>query len=148
MMGLVGPALEVATDIVARFPEVKITSGRRTVEQQAAAMAGNVVKNRDWIRQTYMLARAAHECQAFVDKHPKADRGELTAALTKIIGLFDEAEQRRLSRHITGEAFDVLPFVGGRAGEVLDALREWATRREGRLLTSEGGLVIWHWQVI
>ena len=146
MMGLQGIALEVALDVKAKFPEVKFTSGKRTIAEQALAMVANVKKNPKWIEQTYAQTRIVVECQDWVDRHAKADQSAMASAFATIISLFSPEEQRRLSRHLTGEAFDMEPIVGGNAEKVIDVLRDWAQRKAGRFLTSEGGLVIWHWQ--
>lgn len=146
MMGLQGDALAVALDITKRFPEAKITSGRRTISEQALAMAENSARNRNWIRETYSLGRAATECQDWVDRHPSADKRAMATAFCTIIAALPPDDQRRLSRHLTGEALDIKPIVGGIAEEVIRVLSDWATRKAGKFLTREGGLTIWHWQ--
>src|SRR6185503_21125015 len=56
-LGLVDYAQEAADELQAEFPDVVFTSGRRTVSQQANAMAGNVVQNRNWIAETYVASQ-------------------------------------------------------------------------------------------
>lgn len=143
---LVGVARDVALQMAKDFPEMRITSARRTVLEQAQKMATNVVLNRSWIRETYALARAATECQAWADIHPKAPYAELTEAFARIIEAMDEHARRQLSRHITGEAFDILPVGGARGEKMREALQEWARKKSGKFLDREGGLTIWHWQ--
>lgn len=158
--GLTGDAQDCARDISKRFPSVKLTSGRRSVSEQALAMAKNVCKDRDrlrklaphvprpskWIVQTYSNARIANECQDWIDRHADAPESTMANAFVGIISAFDADEQRRLSRHLTGDAFDVAPMTGAVGGEVIDALKDWAVRKGGRFLSREGALVVWHWQ--
>jgi len=159
MMGLVGDALACAEDITKRFG-AKLTSGKRTISEQALAMAKNVVKDRErlrkldpytvrpskWIVNTYNTARIANECQDWVDRHPDAPESTMANAFCMVIAAFPPDEQRRLSRHLTGEALDVEPMTGARGEELMNALKDWAVRKGGRFLTREGALVVWHWQ--
>jgi len=55
----------------ATYPAIKFTSGRRNVADQARAMAGNVVRNRQWIAQTYKFGPLRELCQAWVKGHPE-----------------------------------------------------------------------------
>lgn len=157
---LTGDARACADAVAKQFPSVKFTSGRRTISEQALAMAKNVCKDRDrlrklaphvprpskWIVQTYSNARIANECQDWVDRNPDAAESGMANKFCVIISMFDDDEKRRLSRHLTGDAFDVQPIIGGDGEAVLDALKDWAVRKGGRFLSSEGGLVVWHWQ--
>lgn len=160
MMGLVGDALAVAEDITKRFG-AKITSGKRTISEQALAMAKNVAKDRErlrklapnlrerpskWIAQTYAGGRIVDECQDWVDRHPNADASTMSTAFCTIIAAFPPEEQRRMSKHLTGDALDIEPMTGARGEELIDALKDWALRKGGKFLPREGGLVIWHWQ--
>lgn len=141
---LVGPARRVATELLELFPGAKITSARRSVQGQALSMARNVVRNRQWIAETYVkpLCRAARLCHELAQEHPEATVGELAWVFTNAISGLPASEQRKLSKHLTGEAFDVLP--GSKEMEL--ALHDFAKREGGRFLTREGGLDIWHWQ--
>ena len=51
-------------------PSVTFTSGRRSKEDQARAMASNVVTNRKWIEQTYVSSPLRTKCQEWVDNNP------------------------------------------------------------------------------
>ncbi len=143
---LQGPARDVALEMVKAFPEIQFTSARRSVLDQAKKMAANVVLNRYWIKETYALARAATECQAWCEVHPQATYTELVEALARIIESFDDHARRQLSRHMTGEAFDVAPKMGARGEQIKKALHKWAFDKGGKFLDREGGLEIWHWQ--
>lgn len=161
MMGLTGEALDVANDITKRWPNVKITSGRRTIAEQALAMAKNIDKDRTrlrklsphlserpskWIAQTYSGGRIAEECQDWVDRHPNAPVEAMATRFATIMAMFPPEELRRMSRHLTGEALDVAPMSGAEGEEVINALKDWAFRKAGKFLTREGALVVWHWQ--
>ncbi len=161
MMGLEGDALAVAEDITKRWPDVKITSGRRTLSAQALAMAKNVARDRErlrklsphlterpskWIAQTYAGGRIVEECQDWVDRFPNADTSAMATRFATVMSMFPSDELRRLSRHLTGEALDVQPMTGAAGEELLNALKDWAFRKGGKFLTREGSLVIWHWQ--
>lgn len=143
---LTGSAAKVARELLAAFPGAHLTSARRTVANQALQMARNVVRSRprDWIGETYKapLCRAARLCRDLAGEHPEATAGELAWVFTNAISGLPGDEQRRLSKHLTGEAFDLLPGS--------NAMREFlhgaADREGGRFLTREGGLDIWHWQ--
>ncbi len=62
-------AKAAAERLHSKFPQLVFTSGRRTVPQQAHAMASNIVALRDrkWIGKTYL---AGAKLQAWVDAHP------------------------------------------------------------------------------
>ncbi len=148
---LKGDALTVALELLKVFPDMVITSAGRTVLDQAKKMAHNVMRNRNWIKETYVLARAATECQAWTEIHPFATEAECTEAYARIIESLDFTERRRLSKHIVdtdqkGEAFDVLPKMGARGEQLKHALAKWAFDKSGKFLDREGGLEIWHWQ--
>lgn len=129
----------------AKFPTVKFTSGRRAVADQARAMAQNVAKNRKWIAQTYVSTPESRELQAEVDKlGPHADAARIASVLSDAMSDWTDAQKGRVSKHFSGEAFDVQP-VPGQQGEAIKA----AIRKLPGLvkfLEAEGGLVRWHAQ--
>lgn len=143
---LTGVAADVARELVKKFPDMVITSARRTIADQARVMAHNEVRERMWIERTYASTRPAQECAAWSAQHPKATEDELLLAFSRIIAAFPPDEQRKLSRHLTGEAFDVKPIGGAAGEELLSALKDWAVQKQGKFLDREGGLVVWHWQ--
>lgn len=143
---LQGVAADVARELAKKFPEMVITSARRTISDQARVMAQNEVRERRWVERTYATTRPAQECAAWSAQHPKATQDELFLAFSRIIAAFSPEELRKLSRHLTGEAFDVKPVSGERGEELLHALKDWAVQKQGKFLDREGGLVVWHWQ--
>lgn len=144
-LGLTGVAAEVAEDFERAFPDCVFTSGRRTVAEQAEAMACNVVLNSQWIRETYVPSRVSAACQEWVDEltHPLY-HANIAAGLARVLSGFSDAELGRLSLHMSGGAFDVKPDSVGTAAE--QWLTDRAVKEGGRFLLREGGLRRYHWQ--
>ena len=69
-------AKKAAEQLLKEYPDIVFTSGRRDLAGQAHAMAGNVVKKRDWIEKTYATNDASKACQKWVDDHPEAKTHE------------------------------------------------------------------------
>jgi hypothetical protein len=140
-MNLEPVAKKAATILQQKHPQIKFTSGRRTIFQQAHAMAGNVVKNRKWIGQTYI---AAAKLQQWVDAHPEAKTVDaITAGLEKTMKEMPEQDLLKISRHLTGRAFDVKP-VTANAKKIKADIQ--ALPGLHKFLEKEGGLVRWHAQ--
>src|SRR5713101_3535588 len=101
------PAAEQAARLLQqKHPNIDFTSGRRNVAQQAHAMASNIVAlhDRQWIGKTY---KAAAKLQQWVDDHPNAITiDEVTAGLQQTMDAMTKAEVLKVSRHLTGRAFD------------------------------------------
>ncbi|HEV7475770.1 MAG TPA: hypothetical protein VGN90_17070 [Pyrinomonadaceae bacterium] len=134
-------AKNAATILQAKYPQLEFTSGRRSTFQQAHAMAGNVVLNRKWIGQTYL---AGAKLQAWVDKNPQAKTVDaITAGLEQVMKAMPEDELVKISRHLTGRAFDVRPVTANAAAIKADIR---ALPGLHKFLEKEGGLVRWHAQ--
>src|SRR6185436_16909459 len=58
-LNLSAKAKTAAEALLAKHPAVVFTSGRRDLAGQASAMAGNVVKTRDYIVKTYAASEAS-----------------------------------------------------------------------------------------
>ena len=70
---------------------MKFTSGRRGKDDQARAMASNVVKNRKWIEQTYRRTEVSARCQNWVDANPdRKTQKEVQEGLLSVLGLGDD----------------------------------------------------------
>lgn len=145
-LGLGASAKAAAESLLKQFPaDVKFTSGRRTISQQAAAMAPNIVKRRRWVEETYKDTPQRAALQKWVDDHPEATTGAAIAAgLAGVMSSWTATQQRNFSRHITGDAFDVQPVAGAQGDKIKQAIAKlpklnWHT-------FSEGGLEIWHAQ--
>ena len=140
-MNLEPVAKKAATILKSKHPELQFTSGRRTIFQQAHAMAGNVVVDRKWIGKTYI---AAAKLQQWVDKHPEAKTvDQITAGLEQTMKAMPEAELLKISRHLTGRAFDVRPVTTNAAAIKADILKLPGLHK---FLEKEGGLNRWHAQ--
>ena len=140
-MQLESVAKNAATVLKGKHPGIEFTSGRRSVFQQAHAMARNVVFNRKWIGQTYL---AGAKLQQWVDKHPEAKTVDaITAGLDETMRAMPEAELLKISRHLTGKAFDVRPVAANAAAIKADILKLPGLHK---FLDQEGGLVRWHAQ--
>lgn len=132
-------AASAATKLKADHPTVVFTSGRRSVADQADAMAGNVVVNRKWIEQTYAASTERDTLQKWVDDNPSATtRQAIAAGLSGIMSGWTDAQRVKLSRHFAGLAFDVKP--GDDA--IKTAIK--ALPNLVKFLDSEGGITIWH----
>lgn len=128
-----------------QFPSVKFTSGRRAVADQARAMSQNVAKNRKWIAKTYVSTPESRELQAEVDKlGPHATAETIAHVLGALMEDWTDAQKGRVSKHFSGEAFDVQP-VPGKEG---DAIKASIRKLPGlvKFLETEGGLIRWHAQ--
>ncbi len=140
-----GPRARRAAYVLKRkHPSVRFTSGRRNKSEQAKAMAANVEANRKWIAETYAKSKARDACQKWVDAHPeKAAEAEIAEGLEGVLTGLTDGELGALSKHLSGEAFDVRP-TGVDADKIKKTIRGLPGLR--RFLDREGGRVIWHAQ--
>ena len=125
-------------------PSIKFTSGRRSTNDQARAMAANIVKTRKWIEETYVPSMVRTKCQQWVDAHRnQKTKAEIAAGLRAVLNSFGDAALGRFSRHLSGNAFDVQPVEEG-----ADAIKRTIRALPGldKFLEKEGGLVRWHVQ--
>ena len=125
-------------------PELRFVSGRRSLARQGRAMARNIVESADrrWIENVYV---AAGPLQAWVDDHPEAtDVEALAAGLLATLEAMSPAEQALVSKHLSGDAFDLRPVHG----DAEAAIRETIGRLPGlvKFIDREGGLERWHVQ--
>jgi murein L,D-transpeptidase YcbB/YkuD len=128
-----------------------LTSGRRSVAEQAHAMATNVVLNDKWIGETYAANAVSEACQKWVDEHPghAKDVTECAAGLLEVLHGFSDDERRHLSWHLSGDAFDCEPDGNEDHLKVLHEIVAECHALGGtaKLLTEEGGLTRWHLQI-
>ena len=143
-LNLRGAAKRAAYALKKAHPTVRFTSGRRNRNDQARAMASNVVLNRQWIAQTYAASIASRACQTWVDRNPdKTTKEEITAGLLTVLDKQSDGNLAQMSRHLSGDAFDVQP-VELDAAKIKRTIR--GLRGLHRFLEKEGGLVRWHAQ--
>lgn len=143
-LNLRGSAKDGAEKLKAKHPGIIFTSGRRDKGDQARAMASNVVKNRKWIVQTYKPTPVSAACQKWVDSNPQAtSQSSIGAGLLKVLNGFEDSELRRLSKHLSGDAFDVQPVT-----QNAEAIKADIRALPGldKFLEKEGGLIRWHAQ--
>ena len=138
-----GAAKRAAYALKKKHPSVRFTSGRRNKEDQARAMASNVVLNRKWIEETYVSTAASRACQSWVNKNPgKVTKEDLTAGLVSVLSKLTDSQLAMLSKHLSGDAFDVQPVEANAA-----AIKKTIRQLPGvKFLEKEGGLVRWHAQ--
>lgn len=137
-------AAQAASILLIECPTVIFTSGRRGVADQARAMAQNVTRNRQWIHQTYVDTPEARQLQALVNNSPAATPANLQVSFTIAMNRWTDAQRAHISKHFSGDAFDVQP-VSGPAG---DAIKSAIRKLPGlvKFLEEEGGLIRWHAQ--
>ena len=129
--------------LLQKHPNIQFTSGRRDVPQQAHAMASNIVslQDRQWIGKTYL---AGAKLQKWVDDHPSAVTvDQITAGLQETMKAMPEAELLKISRHLTGRAFDIRPVTHN-----AEAIKADIRALPGlqKFLEKEGGHIRWHVQ--
>jgi hypothetical protein len=125
-------------------PTVKFTSGRRAKDDQARAMAGNVVTNRKWIEQTYKKSTLRTNLQDWVDNNKDAKtKAAIQAGLESVLDAATDAELGDFSKHLSGLAFDVQPVTKD-ADDIKKTIR--GLDNLDLFLDTEGGLVRWHAQ--
>jgi hypothetical protein len=132
--------------LLAAHPTVVFTSGRRTTSEQAQAMASNVVASgeRKWIEKTYVASVARTRTQQWVDSNPGAvSVATISSGLLTVLNALSNSQLAELSKHLSGEAFDVQPVT-----QNAEAIKQSLRNLPGlsRFLESEGGLVRWHAQ--
>jgi hypothetical protein len=143
-LNLAATAKAAAYDLKKKHPSVSFTSGRRDKGEQASAMASNVILNRNWIKETYAASTARDSCQKWVDDHKdKKTKDEIAEGLKGVLDGLTNAQLAQLSKHLSGEAFDVQP-VEKDAGEIKKSIK--GLKGLTRFLDMEGGLVRWHAQ--
>jgi hypothetical protein len=137
-------AKKAAYELKKQYPSVVFTSGRRDKAAQASAMASNVVLNRTWIKETYATSDASTACQKWVDDNKdKKTKQEIADGLKGVMDGLTDAQLAQLSKHLSGDAFDVQP-VDKDGAAIKKAIRGLAGL--GKFLEKEGGLVRWHAQ--
>ena len=137
-------AKAAAYELKKAHPSVKFTSGRRDKQEQAHAMATNVVLNRNWIKQTYKLTPAREACQKWVDDNKdQTTVDQITTGLKGVLDGLSDLDLGRLSKHLSGDAFDVQPVT-----KDADAIKKTIRGLSGldKFLEQEGGLERWHAQ--
>lgn len=135
-------ARAAAYELKRLHPQVTFTSGRRDKASQARAMAENSVGRRTWISETYRVNKASQACQQWVLDNPQATTAaEIAAGLLATMNALTDTELGQLSRHLSGDAFDIQPMEPDHAN-IKGSINALAGLRT--FLDREGGLVRWH----
>jgi hypothetical protein len=139
-LDLVEYAKSGAKTLLDKYPDTIFTSGRRNSQQQADAMAPNIVKDRQWIKKTYAASPERDSLQEWVDDNPDATTAtDISAGLKSIMDTWSDAQKGGFSKHFGGQAFDVQPVDDS---DVKDFIRNLDHLR--KFFDKEGGLTIWH----
>ena len=107
-------------------------------------MASNVVANRQWIAQTYVPSEGRDLCQKWADENRyQKTLTAIAAGLRGVLDALTDAQLSQLSKHLSGDAFDIQPVVQG-----ADAIKKTISALPGlsKFLDREGGLIRWHAQ--
>ncbi len=145
-LDLIGNALAGAKALKKKFPNIEFNSGRRNYKDQARAMASNVVHKRDFIIRTYAARPEGKILQDWVDAHPEANTAaKIEIGLVTILDGWTNDQRGKLSRHLSGRAFDVQPMPNGPNADAVKAAIK-ALPGLHKFLEKEAGLIRWHAQ--
>jgi hypothetical protein len=139
-------AKEAAYQLKQKYPATIFTSGLRTTEEQAYAMAENIVKsnNRNWIKETYSDSEPIRKLQKWVDENQSSTTKEqIGQGLESVMNSMSKEDLLKISKHLTGDAFDVQPTTTN-AVEIKKYIQNLPGLK--KFLDEEGGLVRWHAQ--
>lgn len=143
-LNLVGAAKKGAYALKKEHSSVVFTSGFRTTEDQARAMAENVAASRSYIKDTYQQSTARDKCQKWVDDNPdKKTKEEIQKGLKSVMDDLTDSQLNLLSKHLSGEAFDVQPVTID-ADKIKKTIKGLAGLT--KFLEKESGLTRWHAQ--
>lgn len=142
-LNLAVTAKKAAYELKKAKPSVVFTSGLRDKDEQASAMAANIVKDgRDWIKETYAKSKARDDCQKWVDDNKdKTTKDEIAVGLKGVLDGLTDAQLNTLSKHLSGQAFDVQPVDPDK-----DDIKKTIKGLTGitKFLEKEGNLTRWH----
>lgn len=165
-LGLGPYAKAAALGLLTTFgPEViRFTRGYSDLRGQARAMAGNVVRNKEWIKQTYNRTdrpsyAVACRLQDAVYLHADLqDRGQIEQVLYEALLAIPNGHEisfhtQTLNGQPAAEAFDLQPLEDGHGVATADGKRVLAYIQQRKedwhvdaFLMREGGLRVWHLQ--
>jgi hypothetical protein len=139
-LDLVEYAKSGAQVLLDEYPDTIFTSGRRNSQQQADAMAPNIVKDRQWIKKTYALSSERDSLQKWVDDNSDATTAaDISAGLKSIMDTWSDTQKGAFSKHFGGQAFDVQPVDDSEVKNFIQNLDHLH-----KFFDNEGGLTIWH----
>ena len=144
-LNLTGSALYAATKIKERFPNVVFTSGTRTLDSQARAVAQNIYRLQDsgWVSATYRDSAFIRKLNQEIINNWASIKGNESIILQTVKRVFDNdnAGAKLMSKHLIGYAFDLRVNCVN-----YDELNSFVKTLPGfnQFLTREGGLAVWH----
>lgn len=135
-----------AEELLTKFPEVRFTSGRRTLHEQAHAMAVNYMQDPQFIIRTYV--RAAELMSAIQEANVKGSVDSLTEV---IYDTLQAAPGLVKGPHLDGHAVDLRPMEFANkptpiGQQVIDWIKMCPDTTDFR--DREGGLIRWHWACV
>lgn len=138
-------AKNAAYQLKQKYPNIVFLSGARTLEQQALAMAHNIHQDQNYIKKTYKDQFVNKTLQDWVDTKVSKSSTEKQIAdgLYDIIKDWSTELQLRMSKHLSGDAFDIAPVVKN-ANQVKDCINKLSGK--SAFLDHEGKLERWHIQ--
>jgi len=144
-LNLTGNALNAATKIREKFPDVVFTGGTRTLDSQASAVAQNIYRsqNSGWVGATYADSSFIRKLNKEIVDNWNTIKGSEALILQTVKKVFDSdtTGAKTMSRHLAGLAFD-LRVNSVNYNELNTFVRTLPGFRQ--FLTQEGGLSIWH----
>ena len=144
-LNLRGAARKGAYALKKTHPSVTFTSGRRDKEDQARAMASNVVLNRNWIEETYASSKVSKACQKWVDDNPeKTTKEDIQEGLLSVLNdatdcAVGDVEQAPVGRRLRRP-------TGRHRCRRDQEDHPWRSKVWTEFLEKEGGLIRWHAQ--
>lgn len=112
-------------------------------------MARNIVRtgNRKWVQETYKPSTVVTAIARWLRTHPKAtSAAEIEYGISLVFDSMTDTELKKISKHLSGDAFDIAPVEGLRGQMMLNTIRLEVKSFGGELLENEGGVRVWHAQ--
>jgi len=135
---------------LARHPGLVFTSGRRDVLDQARVMAQNVVRHgRQWVTQTYQPSPLITTLQEWLHRHDDIrETKQIAEGFYDCLLACHSGELTRLSRHLTGDAWDAAWPGDVEGASIVDdiAINMPAEYGFDKVIDREGGLRVIHVQ--
>ncbi len=97
---------DAARELKSQCPTVRFTSGRRSLEEDARAVAHNIVGNRNYM-DIFANSSSKTTIKTYVDAHKDADEDELTKGIAELMGKMTATQRSWIAPHQSGRAFDV-----------------------------------------
>ena len=157
--GLQPQARNCALRLLIQYPFLTLTSGLRSPDSQAQAMADDIIKGGvTWLVSTYANSPVKAACVAALNELQTTpdswNVAGIVACLTTVFGQFTPLQLMELDLHMSGMAFDILPLppTDERSTGVVTTIQaDIATTNQNGgdalFLPKEGKLLIYHIQI-